>query len=706
MRTPPLLLAAALMFWGWQTDYVAVAAVMAIILESARLTKTRWDFSDEDFSRVWTFCTLLFLAAAVYAFTANEGPSNIVNFLQDPNLSTQRRAGNTSSRTAASLILWLPMTFFLFVAAQVYSTRDGIPLRTISLILQRRWRKARKQGQTPPAGRSVDVTFPYFAVCLFASCIHRGEDTSFFWGLCALLAWALWTQRSRRFSAVIWTGAMGVAIAAGYFGQDRLSEFQRYIENYNPQWLMQFTRRGFDPSQSRTSLGNVGRLKQSGRIVIRVEAPEGGAAPSLLREASYRVYKSPVWHAGSSKDDFENVPEEALNSASWTLLRDTPSRTTVNIACYLENRKDNSPAGLLPLPAGSTRLEKLPAFGLEKNSAGTVLAQGPSLVVFDAHYGPGATIDSPPDDDQDLNVPSREEGALDEVISLLQLDSSEPDHVLRAVHDFFQNEFTYRLWQDAPVRGPAAAETPLSRFLLSTRSGHCEYFATATVLLLRKLGIPARYAVGYAVHESSGRKYVVRQRDAHAWCLVWRNGKWEDFDTTPASWFEAESERASRLQFLSDAWSRVRFEIAKIRWGQSRLREYILWGLVPVLALLLYRIVFRKRGRKGGRKGDADSLRAWPGLDSEFYQLEKAIAERGVIRQPSEPLADWLQRAVAEPRLAELRSELIELLRLHYRYRFDPRGLSAEERDQLRRQAQRCRALLTESAEPIGTARR
>ena len=61
----------------------------------------------------------------------------------------------------------------------------------------------------------------------------------------------------------------------------------------------------------------------------------------------------------------------------------------------------------------------------------------------------------------------------------------------------------------------------MSRFLLRTRSGHCEYFATATVLLLRQLGIPARYAVGYAVHEATGRKYVVRQRDAHAWCLVW-----------------------------------------------------------------------------------------------------------------------------------------------------------------------------------------
>src|SRR5262249_43284954 len=128
----------------------------------------------------------------------------------------------------------------------------------------------------------------------------------------------------------------------------------------------------------------------------------------------------------------------------------------------------------------------------------------------------------------------------------------------------------------------------------------CEYFATATTLLLRQDGIPARYAVGYAVHEnSSGRKYVVRQRDAHAWCLVWdeEKGSWQDFDTTPASWLEAEGMRVSRFQGLSDAWARIVFEFSRLRWAQTRLRQYVLWSLIPVLALLLYQIIFRSRRR-------------------------------------------------------------------------------------------------------------
>ena len=80
----------------------------------------------------------------------------------------------------------------------------------------------------------------------------------------------------------------------------------------------------------------------------------------------------------------------------------------------------------------------------------------------------------------------------------------------------------------------------------------------------------------------------------------------------------------------------------------------------------------------------------WPGLDSEFYLLERKLAARGVARQPSEPLSDWLTRALAGPVLADLRTPLQELLRLHYSYRFDPHGLSSQEREALTRKAKIC----------------
>jgi hypothetical protein len=61
-----------------------------------------------------------------------------------------------------------------------------------------------------------------------------------------------------------------------------------------------------------------------------------------------------------------------------------------------------------------------------------------------------------------------------------------------------------------------------------------------------------------------------------------------------------------------------------------------------------------------------------------------------VARQPSEPLSGWLSRALDDPALADLRTPLRELLRLHYTYRFDPRGLSDKEREALTREAKTC----------------
>jgi hypothetical protein len=211
------------------------------------------------------------------------------------------------------------------------------------------------------------------------------------------------------------------------------------------------------------------------------------------------------------------------------------------------------------------------------------------------------------------------------------------------------------------------------------------------VLLLRRLGIPSRYAVGYAVHEISGTKYLVRQRDAHAWCLFWNQekGLWQDLDTTPASWVAEEAKQASAWQALSDAWARFRFEFAKVRWGQSHLRQYVLWALIPVLALLLYQIIFRARRKRQGKK-ETERPVFWPGLDSEFFLLEKTLSRQGLARERGEPLSDWLSRASGDPTLAVIREQLHRLLQLHYRYRFDPLGLNASEREALRHEARAC----------------
>lgn len=722
MRTPPCLLGAALLFWGWQTDFLPISIVMAAVLEASRLTRARWEFSDDDFSRIWTICTLLFLGIAVYAFTDNGGPARFGNLFQNPNPATQTGAGVVTSRTASTMLRWLPMVLFLFIAAQAYSTREEIPLATISLILRRRWKNAARLGRPLPAVRGVNVAYPYFAVCLFAASVHPGEDNTYFWGFCALVTWALWMNRVQRFGILLWAVVLLVAFSSGYFAQYGVGRLQNYIQNLDPQWFERFARRhGTDPAQSKTQIGRIGQLKLSGKIVIRVEPKEASLPPEYLREASYRIYGNSSWRAGASRENFQVVPQETNNSA-FILIGKT-NTGVAQVTCYLDgfSRESGVPMGLLPLPTGSGRLEQLPVFVLKMNNLGAVLAEGPGLVTFRALYGPGQTLDSSFDPEESITItnypgygrrsrqpegePSRppisgnpdlivdpaEKPMLSQVVSNLNIPHGNRVAAMRAISSMFESNFRYSTWQDIAEIRSGTNQTPLGLFLTRTRTGHCEYFATATVLLLRELGIPARYAVGYAVHEKSGSEYVVRLRDAHAWCLVWneRMKMWQDFDTTPAAWLEEEARNASPFQSLSDLWTWLGFHFSKFRWGQSNIRQYMLLALIPATLLLIYQI-FTRRKRKRSRAGASELARIWPGVDSEFYLIEQKLAARGITRQQNEPMTDWLERALAHPEIAAAADSLREILRLHYRYRFDPKGLPATDRVKLHDAVHRC----------------
>jgi hypothetical protein len=62
---------------------------------------------------------------------------------------------------------------------------------------------------------------------------------------------------------------------------------------------------------------------------------------------------------------------------------------------------------------------------------------------------------------------------------------------------------------------------PVEDFLFNTKSGHCQRFATALVLMLRSQGIPTQMVVGYRGCEGRGDGwYDVREDHAHAWVEV------------------------------------------------------------------------------------------------------------------------------------------------------------------------------------------
>lgn len=91
--------------------------------------------------------------------------------------------------------------------------------------------------------------------------------------------------------------------------------------------------------------------------------------------------------------------------------------------------------------------------------------------------------------------------------------------------------YTYTL--EPGVYGPNTADD----FWYERKEGFCEHIASAFVVLMRALDVPARVVTGYQGGEQNPVDgfWVVRQSDAHAWAEVWYEGRgWVRVDPTSA----------------------------------------------------------------------------------------------------------------------------------------------------------------------------
>ena len=97
---------------------------------------------------------------------------------------------------------------------------------------------------------------------------------------------------------------------------------------------------------------------------------------------------------------------------------------------------------------------------------------------------------------------------------------------------------TQGLYTDAPPStSDDAARSPVEAFVLGEMAGHCEYFASAMVLVARANGIPARLVNGFAGgrENSIGGFVELTRSDAHAWVEVhYERAGWVRYDPTPA----------------------------------------------------------------------------------------------------------------------------------------------------------------------------
>jgi transglutaminase-like putative cysteine protease len=649
MTAPPFLIGAALAFWGWQTGHPVAGIALGIVLEAPRYFNLRLDLGTVEHSRIADLSTVGFVALAAL-LAANRGVSHGILLA----------------------FTWAPAALAPIMLAQMLSETGRIPLSALFRYM-RKLRRRNPEIKDPP----VDVSPIFVALAVIAAGVANTRGPEYYAGVVIATAWALQAVRPKHSNLAAWLLMLAAAAGAGHAGHLGLSQLQAQLES----WAMDFNMRGLDadPYRSVTEIGTIGRLKQSDAVLLRVYAAQPDAARvKLLHRSSYNTYSGTSWLARESP--MQPIESEADNT-TWNLAPAVqPAAQSADWGVRIVARIDRGKA-LLPLPATTTRITGLTALSMRRNSLGTVHVDAGAEWLQYRPEGRSGALTEPPPAAPDSILPSAERAVFERLAVELGLRNVPADEAVRRIERHLAN-FTYSLFRE---RRPPEGETALGDFMVRTRTGHCEYFAAATALLLRAAGIPARYATGYAVEERSGLEnaYVVRSRHAHAWTRAWIGGRWVEIDTTPPDWVAEEARQAPFWESLADLarWAGFRWTM------REEFKANDAWyGVLVVLALILGWRMFggRRVAGKGNAPVDARRL-PYPGEDSEFYAVEKKFPARA----PGETHAAWMSRISRGLNGAQLEN-LRVALRLHQRYRFDPEGLGAPERSQLR---ELCRGL-------------
>ncbi|MDH3320248.1 MAG: transglutaminase-like domain-containing protein [Betaproteobacteria bacterium] len=630
MSLPPFICGAALLFWGWQSGNLLIAAPLALALEAPRWLRLRFALDAADYARIADLCTVFFVGLAVMLAIDRGVAHGVIGAFR-----------------------WLPAVLAPILLAQRLGEGGRVPLTALFRYLRKQ--KARHPELQVPM---VDTGGVFVVLCVVAAGVGNATSQAYYAGAVLLAAWALFATRPRHARLSAWVVLFGAGVGLGYAGHVGMSQLQSWIGGLIADW--QFERAASDLSRSVTDIGTLGRLKERDTILARVYgAPRDVVRAHLLHRASYNAYIGTTWIGRRAQREELQAQE---GGATWT-LDDGARQGKIGLAVRVERRRT-----ALALPPGVTRLTGLAATEVSRDGLGLVQAvvEG-DWIQFDAEFGEGIANYEPPLP-EDRTLPFGERAAFLRIAGELGLPGLPPAEAVRRVMRHLSG-YSYSLWRDSP---PPAGVTPLADFMTRTKSGHCEYFAAAAAILLRAAGVPTRYATGYAVMEYSDleKAYVVRARHAHAWTRAWVGGRWIDLDPTPPDWFAEESSR------LAPLWEQVLdfFRWAAYRWSQRGEFQAsdAWWAVLAVLVVILaWRLLRGKRVTRGA-KDAAPALRDYPGKDSEFYELAKSLPPR----EPGEALSAWLLR-VAPGRYDEA-------LRLHQRYRFDPRGLSEGERARLR----------------------
>jgi transglutaminase-like putative cysteine protease len=127
-----------------------------------------------------------------------------------------------------------------------------------------------------------------------------------------------------------------------------------------------------------------------------------------------------------------------------------------------------------------------------------------------------------------LELPDSIPGRVRLLAEQLTEDLETPYEKAESIEGFLR-QYTY----DEEIEGPGLNQDGVDYFLFEARAGYCDYYSSAMVVMLRAIGVPARYVRGYSVRERDEGVYHILESDGHAWPEVYFPGYgWVEFEPT------------------------------------------------------------------------------------------------------------------------------------------------------------------------------
>jgi transglutaminase-like putative cysteine protease len=291
-------------------------------------------------------------------------------------------------------------------------------------------------------------------------------------------------------------------------------------------------------------LGQVGRIRDDATVVLRVTPPNLGDSdpPQLLdlylRGTSFDHYDGRRW-TRTGREGGRHLPQ-LLNE--YTITRSFNPQTDVPYGIVLDALDQT----VVFLPQHTVAIQVPPHIvsGIER--ARHITLQPGLDVRYEEDETRGLRYTawlsavpehevSPPLSTEELTrylqVPEDHERLAELAREWTRDARTDRERAERMVQHLHAPPFVYSLDMRDPGDRP-----PLERFLFEWRTGHCEYYASAMVVLLRTVGVPSRNVTGFlgGRWNGYGRYYAVRSGDAHAWVEAYLPGEgWVQFDPTP-----------------------------------------------------------------------------------------------------------------------------------------------------------------------------